>query len=388
MTDEIKRIQIEGKEILLVPTAHVSQKSVELVKQVIEEEKPDSVCIELDKKRFANMKNPGKWEDTDLVTVIKAKQIGFMVINLVLASYQKKMAEKLGSTPGAEMKQAVESAEKCGAKVVLADRDIQVTFLRTWRKLGLKGKFKLLMSVFFSFDDEEDEEELDELAIAAMLEGDVLEGMIADIDEELPQLGEVLIHERDRYLSDKIKKAPGDKVLAVLGAAHVPGILQEIGKDYDVTELEYIPPGKPIGKVIAWGIPLLILALIVYSFVSSMQTGFEQLGSWVFWHSLLSGLFTIAALPHPLAVLCSFLLSPFTALNPAVAVGWFSGLIQAMVMKPKVKDLETVGEDVFSIKGWYRNKVLKVLLVIILANIGSSLGTFIAGADIITNLFV
>ena len=386
MINQVQRLTINEKEIILIPTAHVSKESVKLVQEVIADEHPDSVCIELDEKRFQNIKNPKAWEETDIVSVVKSKQVGFMIANLALSSYQKKIAEKLGTKPGAEMLQAIESAEEIGAEIVLADREIQTTFLRIWRKLGLWEKCKLIAGIFFSFDDEE-EAELEEEDLAKMLEGDALEGMIADIDDELPMVGDVLIHERDQYLSDKIKHAPGNKVVAVLGGAHVPGIMTEIHHDIDLEEISTLPKKSPVGKIIGWAIPIIIIGLIIFGFVNNFQTGLEQLGSWFLWNGGLSALFTLLAMGHPLAILTSFLLAPFTSLNPAVAVGWISGLVQATIMKPQVKDLYDIPEDIFSLKGFYRNKVLKVFLVIIMANIGSSIGTFVAGADIITNLF-
>lgn len=383
--NQVQRLTVDDKEIILIPTAHVSKESVKLVKEVIAEERPDSVCIELDEKRFENIKNPQSWEETNIVSVVKNKQVGFMIANLALSSYQKKLAEKLGTKPGAEMLQAIESAEEVGAQLILADREIQTTFLRIWRKLGLWEKCKLIVGMFFSFDDEEGE--LGEEDLAKLLEGDALEGMIADIDKELPLVGDVLIHERDQYLSDKIKHAPGKKIVAVLGGAHVPGIMTEIYNDIDLDEISTLPKKSPVGKIIGWLIPIIIIGLIIFGFVSNFQTGLAQLGSWFLWNSCLAALFTLLAAGHPLTILTSFVLAPFTSLNPTVAVGWFSGLVQASIMKPQVKDLHDIPDDIFSLKGFYRNKVLKVFLVIVMANIGSSIGTFVAGADIITNLF-
>lgn len=386
MIENIERLNIAGKEIILVPTAHVSQKSVELVKEVIAQEKPDSVCIELDPKRYENLKNPKAWEETDIVTVVKTKQVGFMIANLALSSFQKKMAKRLGTTVGGEMLQAISSAEEIDAELVLVDREIQTTFLRIWRKLGFWNKCKLIVGIIFSFDEEEDAD-LEEEDFAKLLESDMLESMISEIDSDFPEISEVLIHERDQYLSDKIKKAPGNKVVAVLGGAHVPGVLEEIHKDVDLEAISVVPAKKPIGKIIAWVIPLIIIALIIFGFVSNFETGLQSLGSWIIWNSCLAALFTLLAWGHPLSILTSLILAPFTSLNPTVAVGWFSGLVQATVQKPQVKDLHAVQDDIFSLKGFYRNKVLKVFMVIVFANIGSSIGTFVAGADIITNIF-
>lgn len=381
------RINVNDKEIILVPTAHISQESVELVKQVIDAEKPDSVCIELDENRYENLKNPKAWEQTDLVKVIKQKRVWFMLANLLLSSYQKRLAEKLGTKVGGEMLQAIESAEENDAEIVLADRDIQTTFQRIWRLMKFKEKVTLLSGLILPEEDDDNEEELSEEALQELLKSDMLEGMLADVEDELPQVGQVLIHERDQFLSQKIKNAPGKKVVAVLGGAHVPGVSEEIYKDIDIEPLTTLPPKKPIGKIIAWAIPIIIIALLIYTFVTNFETGIQSLGSWVVWNGGLAALFTLIITRHPLTVLTSLCLAPFTSLNPTIAVGWFSGLVQAMVQKPTVKDLQDVQTDIFSLKGFFSNKVLKVLLVVIFANIGSSIGTFIAGADIITKLF-
>ncbi len=383
-TDPITRLQVDGKEIILVGTAHVSQKSVDLVKQVIEEERPDSVCIELDDKRYENIQNPKAWESMDIVQVIKTKQAGFMLANLALSAYQRKMAKKLGTTVGGEMLQGIASAKEVGAEIVLADRSIQTTFLRIWRKLNLWEKCKLIVGLFFSFDEGEEvgEEDLED-----MLGTDMLESVLGEVRETFPKIGDILISERDQFLSQKIKAAPGKKVVAVLGGAHVPGITQYIHQTIDLEEINTVPKAKGYGKIIAWAIPLFIVGLLIYSFTTGVDTGLRQVLSWVLWNGSLSALFTLLVLGHPLAILTSFVVAPISSLNPLLAVGWFSGLVQAYVQKPTVQDLHSIHDDIGSLRGLLRNKVLKVLLVVIFANIGSSIGTFIAGADIIRNLF-
>jgi len=382
-TDPITRLHVDGKEIILVGTAHVSQQSVELVKQVIEAERPDSVCIELDEKRYENIKNPKAWEETDIVQVIKTHRVGFMLANLALSAYQRRMAKQLGTQVGGEMLQGMASAQVVGAELVLADRDIQTTFLRIWRKLSLWEKCKLLGSLFFSFD----EDPLKEEDIQNMLEADMLESVLHEVRETFPKIGDILISERDQYLSHKIKTAPGQKVVAILGGAHVPGVTQEITRTVDLEAISSVPPKNPYTKVIGWAIPIAIIALLVYAFATDFQTGLQNLTVWALWCSGLSALFTLLVLGHPLSALTSFVLAPFSVLNPLVAVGWFSGLVQAAIQKPTVHDLQNIHDDIANLRGLLRNKALKVLLVVIFANIGSTLGTFIAGADIIRNLF-
>jgi pheromone shutdown-related protein TraB len=380
----VSRLRYGGKEIILIATAHISLQSVALVKRVIETERPDSVCIELDDDRLKNIQDPDAWKKTDIVKVIKAKKVGFLFANLILSSYQKKMAEKLGARVGQEMIQGMESAKEVGATLVPADRKIQTTFLRIWRKLGGIEKTKLLSGLLFSFGEDEEvtEEDLQEL-----LRGDVLEAAMGDIRKKYPKVGDILIHERDCYLADRIKNAPGDKVVAVLGGAHVPGVREEIFKDRDVAEFSEIPAASPVGKVVAWLIPILIVALIAYGFTQGASVGLQRLGTWLIWTSALAAGFTALSLGHPLTVLTALVVAPFTVLHPFLACGWFAGLVEAFIRKPTVADIENVPEVILSVKGFFKNRFLRIILIVAMANIGASIGTFIAGLDIIKSLF-
>jgi len=383
--NNVTRLQYQDKEILLIATAHVSKESAALVKKVIEAERPDSVCIELDEQRFQNMQNPQAWENTDLIKIIKTKKVGFLAANLLLASYQKQIAKKLDVPVGGEMKQGIESAREVGATLVLADRSIQTTFLRIWRKLSLWEKNKMLVSLLFSFDDEMDD--ISDQDLQEMLKEDMLNTVLAELREEFPPVGEILVSERDQYLAAKIKEAPGPKVVAVLGGAHVPGVKEEIYKTQDIERISVVPPKSRLSKLTGWIIPALFVALFAYAFAGGVQTGLQQLTVWVLWTSFLAAGFTALSLAHPLSILTSFIAAPFTTLNPLLACGWFTGLTEATVRKPTVADVQNVSQDIFSLKGFYKNRLLRTLLVIFMANLGASLGTFIAGADIIRQLF-
>lgn len=212
MIEHVERIQYKDKEILLIGGAHVSPASVALVKEVIETERPDSVCIELNAKRYENMQNPKAWEDTDIVKVIRQKRVGYLLITQALAAYQRKMAKKLSAQVGGEMIQGIRSAKEIGAEIVLCDRDIQTTFLRIWRSLSLWEKTKLLANLILPGDGEVEGDD----ALQALMEGDVLESMLTDIRKAFPKIGEILISERDAHLALKIREAPGKKVVAIL----------------------------------------------------------------------------------------------------------------------------------------------------------------------------
>lgn len=382
--DNITRIELNGKEFILIGTAHVSKQSAEQVKEVIEAERPDSVCVELDEQRYESIQNKNKWKDMDIFKVIKEKKATLLLMNLAISSFQKRMAKQFGIEAGQEMIQGIESAKEIGADLVLADRNIQVTFARIWNNVGFWGKSQLLSQVFFSIFNKE---EISEEELEKMKDQDTINAILKEFTESFPRLKTPLIDERDQYLAQKIKEAPGNKVVAVLGAAHVPGITEEIHKEHDLKVLSERPPKSNIPKVIGWSIPALILAVIAYTFYANPSAGWQQAISWILWNGSLSAIGTAIAFGHPLAIATAFIAAPITSLNPLLAAGWFAGATQAYVRKPHVRDFENLSEDVFSLKGFWHNKVTRILLVVVLANLGSSVGTFVGGADVIRLFF-
>ncbi|MGD6965772.1 TraB/GumN family protein [Rossellomorea vietnamensis] len=376
----ITRLHMDGKEFILIGTAHVSKKSAEQVKEVIEREQPDAVCVELDEPRYQSIMDGNKWKEMDIFKVIKEGKASLLLMNLAISSFQKRMAKQFGINAGQEMIQGIHSAKEAGAALVLADRNIQITFARIWSGVGFIGKGKLMTQIIYSIfsNDTITEEELERIK-----QQDMLDSMLADFTEHFPRLKKPLIDERDQYLAQKIKDAPGKKIVAVLGAAHVPGIKEEIKKDHDLDVLNQRPPKSKVPKIIGWTIPFLILAIIAYTFISNPSAGIQQTISWVLWNGSFSALGTAIGLGHPLAILTAFVVAPITSLNPLLAAGWFAGFVQAYFRRPNVSDFETLPEDVLSVKGFWNNKVTRVLLIVVLANLGSSIGTFIGGADVI-----
>lgn len=384
LNENVTMLDYQNKKIILIATAHVSKESVELVKQVIREERPDSVCIELDEDRYNNIQNPKAWENTDIIKVIQSKKVGLLLVNLVLSSYQKRIAKQLNTSVGGEMIQGIESAKEIGAALILADRKIQTTFLRLWRKLNIWEKAKLLASLLFSLNDDTEisDEDLQEL-----LKADMLESVLVDMRRQFPKIGDILISERDQHLAAKIKDAPGNKIVAVLGGAHVPGVMGEIYRSQNIDIITSVPHESSISKIISWTIPGIIMGLIVYGFIINIKTGLQQLSGWILWNGVLAAFFTVIALGHPLSILTSFVVAPISSINPLLSCGWFAGLVQATIKKPTVKDVLDVQTDIFSVKGFYKNRFLKTLMVVILSNIGSSIGTYFAVMDIVKNLF-
>lgn len=384
MSVNIETLYYEGKEIKIVGTAHISPESVKLVKQVIDDTLPDTVCVELDASRYDTIQNPKQWEDTNVIEIIKSKKVGLLLANLLLSSYQKNLAKKLNTASGQEMIQGIKSAKEHGCELVLADREVQTTFLRIWRKLPIRHKIKLLIGILFDFKSDEDVGEDD---IAALMQKDNLEAAISAISGDFPIISEILIHERDQYLAHKIKNASGEKIVAVLGAAHVAGVKKEILCQQNIQDISSIPPKSIFTKVSAWVIPAVIVFLLLYGFMQNFQTGVQQLTSWVFWNGIAAALFTAVLLGHPLSVLTALISAPITSLNPFIACGWFAGLVEATIRKPTVRDINNVSNDIFHFKSFYKNRFLKALAIVIFANVGSTIGTIIAGADIIKNLF-
>jgi pheromone shutdown-related protein TraB len=372
----LHQLEYEGKRITLVGTAHVSKDSVELVKSVIAEVKPDTVCVELCESRASAIRQKERWQETDIIKVIKEKKAFLLLSNLMLASFQKRIAEKLEVAPGEEMIQAMASAEEVGAAVHLADRDIRTTLSRTWRGMGLWGKVKLIFQLLLSLGEVD---EISEADVEKMKQQDMLASILDEVGKSMPQVRSSLIDERDQYLAEKIRTAPGKTIVAVVGAGHVPGMKRCWDQPVDIVALETMPPKSPVSKFLKWFIPFCICVLFVYGFFrGGASVGAGMITWWVLANGILAGCGALAALAHPLTVVSSVLAAPLTSLNPMIAAGWVSGLVEAFSRKPKVKDFERLPDDILSVKGFWRNKVTRILLVVVFTNLGSAVGTFVA----------
>lgn len=378
--ENVHFLEVDGKQLILVGTAHVSSKSVEEVKQVIEDQRPDTVCIELCEARYLNLTDNERWKNTNITQVIKDGKAMLLLVNLILSSYQKKLADQFNIKPGQEMMQGMASAEEVGAELCLADRDLQTTMMRLWRSIGFWSKLKLFFQLLLSMflDEEMSEEELEK-----MKQSDLLSAALEDMSVSFPEIKSILIDERDQYLAQKIKTAPGNKVVAVLGAGHIPGVKQELLGNHDLEALSQIPPASPWSKGLGWGIPILILLLIASTFSVDRGAGMDQMAAWIIWNGSLAALGALVAFAHPLSILTAMVASPITSLNPLLAAGWFAGLTEAIIKKPLVQDFENMAQEINSIKGFWTNKVTHILLVVALSNIGSSLGAMLGGLEVI-----
>jgi pheromone shutdown-related protein TraB len=374
--DNTHHLNFEDKKITLIGTAHVSIESADLVQKVIEDEKPDMVCVELCESRYQSIMQKSQWQNTNLLKVIKEKKAFLLLSNLMLAYFQKKIGKKLGIRPGEEIVRAIQVAKSVGARIHLADRDIRTTLSRTWRCMGLWAKIKLLFQLVTSVGEMNNIKEAD---IEKMKKKDVLEMFLSEVGKSFPEIRRILIDERDQYLAHMIRTAPGKKIVAVVGAGHVPGIQSNWERHIDLDALNQIPPkGKGFG-FLKWGIPGFIVCLIIVGFFyAGSSTGTDMIKWWVLANATLSGLGAALALGHPLTVLSAIVASPLTSLNPMIAAGWVAGLVEVFLGKPKVKDFERLSEDISSLKGFWKNKITRILLVVAFTNIGSSVGTFVA----------
>ncbi|MGD8291147.1 MAG: TraB/GumN family protein [Desulfobacterales bacterium] len=375
-TEMVHHLECDHKQVILVGTAHVSKESAQQVTSVIQEENPDTVCVELCQSRYQSIRQKERWQETDIVKIIKEKKSFLLLSNLLLASFQKRIAKKLKIKPGEEMLAAIKTAEAVGAEIHLADRDIRTTLSRTWREMGLWNKIKLLFQLILSLGEVDDIKEED---IEKMKQADVLETLLNEVGKSLPVLKEILINERDRYLAAKIRTAPGKKIVAVVGAGHVPGIKNNWNNDIDIAALEKLPPKKRFAGLLKWLIPAVIMAMFIAGFFyGGKQAGKDMIVWWITANAMLAGLGAIIALAHPVTIIASMLAAPLTSLNPMIAAGWVSGLVEAFSRKPKVKDIERLSEDILSVKGFWKNKVTRILLVVVFTNLGSTVGTFVA----------
>lgn len=376
---DIYRINNGDREIILIGTAHISQASKDLVRETIEKESPDTVCVELDQGRLKSIKDPDSWKKTDLRQVIKNKQLGTLIANLVLGSYQKRMGAQTGVKPGSELKEAVDVAEAAGHELVLADRDIKITLRRTWACTPWYRKLNLLGGLFASIFDKT---EVSEEELAKIKEQDALNGMMQEFGKTFPEVKQVLIDERDQYLASKIKNAPGKKIIAVIGAGHMRGIASIIEENKELPSEEsicVIPKSAPIWKIIGWAIPIAIVASII---AVGIHAGAEKAGELSLQWAMLTGggamLGTIIAGGHPLTILVALVTAPFTGLTPLIGVGFFTALTQVYMRPPRVAEMETLSDDIWQVKRWWKNRVTRVILCFLCPGIPAIIGKILA----------
>mgnify|MGYP001244805385 FL=1 len=376
-SDNVNEIVFDEKKILLVGTAHISQSSVDEVNKVIEQEQPDTVCVELCESRHQAMVDKDQWKNTDIFKVVREGKSFLLLSNLIMTAFQKRLGSQLGVQPGAEMLAAIQASERINAELQLVDRDVKITLQRTWRGMPFWGRMKvfsqLLASLFIR-------EEISKEEIEKLKESDALSEAMQMLADQSPDMKRILIDERDQFMAEKIRQVPGKRIVAIVGAGHVKGLTLELEREHNLAELETVPsPGK-LGIFLKWGIPALIVGLIGYGFYAvDTDVSIEMIQRWFLINGTLSAIGTAIAFGHPITIATAFVAAPFTSLNPAVAAGWVAGLVEAFLRKPQVRDFEDLAEDITHLKGFWKNNITRILLVVMFANLGSAIGTFAGG---------
>ncbi|XP_030459671.1 uncharacterized protein LOC115680052 [Syzygium oleosum] len=232
-------------DVYLVGTAHVSEESCREVEAVISYLKPQVVFLELCPSRVAvltpqNLKVPTFGE---MVEMYKKNHNAF---GILYSWFLAKVANKLEVYPGAEFRVAFEEAMKYGGKVILGDRPVQVTLRRTWAKMPLWHKTKLIYSLLFQAVFLPSPEDLNKM-LKDLDDVDMLTLVIQEMSKEFPTLMETLVHERDQYMSSTLLKVAREhsSVVAVVGKGHLGGIRKHWKQPVVLKDLLEVPSKKP-----------------------------------------------------------------------------------------------------------------------------------------------
>ena len=388
----VKVVQLNNSEVTLVGTAHVSKLSVEMVEEKIGTGDYDCVAVELCAPRLENITNQAWWKNLDIYQVFKKKKAGLLLINLALTAYQKRLAERIGVEAGKEMMRAVELAREKGLRLEVIDRNISTTLHRLVTEVSFWQKFKivggLIAGVFVG-------EEISEEQVEDLKRGDMLHAVVSEFGEALPEIKRVLIDERDEYMVGRlaqISSAPNapKKIIAFVGAGHLIGMMPNMESPPDANHLEKLdkkPPPSKWGLYIGWGICVLILSMFVVGFQQSPELGGQLVITWVLLNGGLCALGTLIAFGHPVSIVAAFFAAPLTSLNPTIGAGMVVGLVESYMRKPKVSDFETLRDDISDYSMWWKNRVARLLLIFFLSSFGSMIGTYVAGASIVTQLW-
>ena len=358
----VDRLVYDGREIVLVGTAHISHSSVELAERVIRNERPDTVCVELCRSRFDSLRDPDRWKNTDILEVIRSGRAYVLLAQLFLVGFQKKLGDELKIKPGAEMMRSVAVAEELGFQVALVDREVRITLKRAWRAMS---PFRMAQLVVALVGGLFGKQEITAAEIERLKASDALEEAMREFADALPQVRMALIDERDRYLSAKIKAAPGQKLVVVVGAGHVPGIKRYIQQHIEVASLEEIPAQSWWALGIRWGFPIVVIGILLYAAQrSGAAMSFDMIKEWAWVVSCFAAVGALLALAHPLSIVAAFITAPLTPFNPIIKAGRAAALTEAVFRRPRVSDFEQIAEDMGTLSGFFRNRVSRILLIL------------------------
>ena len=384
----VKNVVDIDENLRLVGTAHISSTSVALVRQQIEDWRPDLVAVELCESRKASLLDPEALENEDLLKILNDGKSHMILLQSALAAEQRRMGVASGEKPGAELLAAIEAAEEADVPVELVDRDVVITLRRAWSKMGLREKWRV-MDAFLWQEDDADEASVEEL----LEDSDMLSNLMEEAREVAPGAGSVLIDERDAFIAGRLQQIRGKgKVLAVVGAGHLNGIVHQLGEPAmestsRLAELNEEPEKPVLPKLLVAAIPILFFSVVGWLAYTGQLSDLRRSAEiWLVVNAGLTGLGIIIARGHPLSVIVGALASPLTSLNPFVAAGWVAGYTQLKVDAPIGKDAQDfLALDEVSL--FWKNRVGKVLLVTALGNLGSVAGTWIAAAGILGIVF-
>ena len=388
----MRTVSRDGVEYTLIGTAHVSRSSADAVRELSASGMFDAIAVELCQARFDALTSERKWTDLDLYRIIRQGKAGLVMANLALSAYQRRIAEQFGIEPGAEMRAAAETAKELDLPLQLVDRDLATTLKRSYANVPWYKRIYLSAGLALGMVSSD---EIDEESIEKLKEGDILESTFTEFAEQSPELYEALIAERDRYMAARLREensgSEGRKVLVVIGAGHMEGIARHLegGQADPKAEreaLEVMPKPSRWPKLIPWAIMALIVTGFVIGFSRSPELGWQLVFIWVVINGGLAALGALLARGHPLTVLSALVAAPLTSLNPTIAAGMVTGLVESWLRKPRVADLENLRFDITTVKGWFRNPATRILLVFFLSNLGSAIGTWVAGLRIFSEL--
>ncbi|MGH8030265.1 MAG: TraB/GumN family protein [Arenimonas sp.] len=380
-------VERDGVRYTLLGTAHVSQSSIDAVEAAVASGCFDAIAVELDANRHRALTEPNVLAKMDLFQIIRDGKVGLVAANLALAAYQRRLAEQLGVQPGAELRAAAVGARERGLGLHLIDRDVGTTLKRAWYALGFWGRVKLMSGLAASlFVDEQ----VDAAEVEKLKQGDILESSFGEFARETPQLYDKVIAERDRYMAARLREDAGiaREVLAVVGAGHLKGMATQLRDDRSVpallrAELDTLP--KP--SSVPWFTLILattLLAAFGWGFYhGGMDLGGKLVLDWVLITAAGGAIGCAVAGGHPLSILGAAIASPVTPLIPALSSGMVSALIEAWVRKPTYEDMLRLRDDTGTATGWWRNRFARVFLNFMFANFGTSIGVWIAGANLL-----
>jgi pheromone shutdown-related protein TraB len=380
----LRHVDVGDSTVTLLGTAHVSRSSAEQVESELDSLAYEVVAIELCPSRYDALTQPDRLAELDLMQVIRQGKAAMVMANLAMAAYQQRLGEQLGIEPGAEMRMAVDQADRHGLPIALIDREIGITLNRTARGLSWWRRAALFSGLIGSLISREEVSEED---IEHLKEGDVVETTFAEFAHDRGDLYEPLIAERDRYMAAKLRQAaaehPGKKILAVIGAGHLKGIANHLEDADDPAEalrqLETVPPKARWPKVIPWLIVALVFTGFYIGFTRNPDLGWQLVRDWVLINGGLSALGALIAAAHPLTIVTAFLAAPLTSLNPTIGAGMVTAAAELWLRKPRVGDFSRLRKDTTALRGWWKNRVSRTLLVFLFSTLGSAIGTYLAG---------